>query len=107
MTTTLYRPVNPAELALVKALDFKGFPPRLSTQPIFYPVLSESYAKAIGKWNIAAYGASYILKFDISTAFLDNYYPHIVGSKEHKEYWIPSEDLSEFNKHIIGLITII
>ncbi len=34
-TTTLYRPVNDKELALIEELHFEGFPPRMPEQPIF------------------------------------------------------------------------
>lgn len=43
----LYRPVGEAELALIPESDFRKFPPRLSFQPIFYPVLNEEYATQI------------------------------------------------------------
>ncbi|HEV2705113.1 MAG TPA: hypothetical protein VGV59_04265 [Pyrinomonadaceae bacterium] len=43
-TTVLYRPVGQKELELIRASDFREFPPRLPEQPIFYPVLSEKYA---------------------------------------------------------------
>jgi hypothetical protein len=27
-----------------------------------------------------------------------------VGGRVHQEYWIPAEDLAEFNRNIVGLI---
>lgn len=41
-TTTLYRPIGPEELALIRDAGFRAFPPRLPEQPIFYPVLTEA-----------------------------------------------------------------
>jgi hypothetical protein len=35
MTTTLYRPVGPKELALIAQSGYREFPPRLPDQPIF------------------------------------------------------------------------
>ena len=43
----LYRPVGTKELELIKESGYKGFPPRLPDQPIFYPVLNEQYATEI------------------------------------------------------------
>jgi hypothetical protein len=43
-TVTLYRPVGPEELALIEASGWRGFPPRLPEQPIFYPFTNEAYA---------------------------------------------------------------
>jgi hypothetical protein len=37
---TLWRPVGPAELALIRASGMRAFPPRLPGQPIFYPLLA-------------------------------------------------------------------
>jgi hypothetical protein len=42
-TTALFRPTGDNELALIRQLDFRAFPPRLFWQPIFYPVLFEEY----------------------------------------------------------------
>jgi hypothetical protein len=48
----LFRPVGIHELRLIAASGFSRFPPRLPHQPIFYPVLEESYAVEIARdWN--------------------------------------------------------
>ena len=39
--------------------------------------------------------------------FLANYETKIVGSREHEEYWVPDEDLEEFNRNIVGKIEVI
>jgi hypothetical protein len=41
-TVTLWRPTGSEELALVEASSWREWPPRLSGQPIFYPVLERS-----------------------------------------------------------------
>src|SRR5258706_78155 len=48
-TVTLWRPVGPQELDLIRASGMRAFPPRLPEQPIFYPVLSEEYAITIAR----------------------------------------------------------
>ena len=54
-TVVLWRPIGPAELALIEATGMRAFPPRLPEQPIFYPVLSEDYAIRIARdWNVPA-----------------------------------------------------
>jgi len=107
---TLYRPVGSKESALIEASDFTEFPPRLPEQPIFYPVLNEEYATQIAReWN-AKYNADkigYVTKFAVRKKFLDKYEVKIVGGKTHEEYWIPAEDLEEFNRNIIGRIEVI
>jgi hypothetical protein len=47
-TVTLYRPVGPKELDLIKASGWREFPPRLPDQPIFYPVTTRTRRKLRG-----------------------------------------------------------
>ncbi|UBM60813.1 hypothetical protein LAG90_09210 [Marinilongibacter aquaticus] len=105
---TLYRPVNQEELNLIKESDYTRFPPRKIEQPIFYPVLYESYASKIAKeWNAEAYGVGYVTQFDVRKDYLLTYEIHNVGGNEIDEYWIPSEDLELFNICIVGKIKVI
>lgn len=104
----LFRPVNKAELDLIEKSSWKEFPPRLKEQPFFYPVLNIEYARQISKeWNIPAYGSSYIVKFEVNTDYINKFEIKAVGNKVHSELWIPAEELSEFNKNIIGKIELI
>lgn len=104
----LYRPVNQAELDLIINLNWKGFPPRLPGQPIFYPVLNEAYAEQITReWNVPSYGVGYVLKFEVEDSFLKKYKVEKVGLDHHLEFWIPAEELEEMNKNIKGKIELI
>lgn len=106
-TTTLYRPVNQAELDLIAALDFMAFPPRLPGQPIFYPVMNRAYACQISQeWNVPHYGCGHVTSFDVKSDFLSRYKVKNVGGKGHDELWIPAEELDEFNRNIVGTIRV-
>jgi len=109
-TITLYRPTGANELALIEASGFTAFPPRLPEQPIFYPVLNEEYATQIARdWN-AKYNENkigYVTRFEVSRDFLANYEVKVVGGATHEEYWIPAEDLEQFNQNIVGKIEVI
>src|SRR6266550_8447954 len=93
-SVTLYRPVGPTELALVEESGFRAFPPRLPSQPIFYPVLTEEYATQIARdWNVKdeqSGFAGYVLRFRVRSEFLRQYDVHVVGNRDHSEYWIPA-----------------
>ena len=108
--TTLYRPVGQKELDLIEASGFRQFPPRLPAQPIFYPVLNQEYAIQIARdWNTRDRESGfrgYVLRFNVESDFLNQYEPKTVGSSSHREYWIPAEDLGEFNNHIRGVIEV-
>jgi hypothetical protein len=109
-TTILYRPVGKHELDLIEESGFKAFPPRLPGQPIFYPVLNEEYAVQIARdWNAKHNNPKrgYVTRFRVKKSFLQRYEVQIVGGSIHQEYWIPAEDLEEFNRNIVGQIEII
>lgn len=107
-TTVLFRPVGSKELALIRENGHTAFPPRLSWQPIFYPVLSEEYARQIARdWNARDGNSGYVTRFQVRKAFLDRYEVHQVGSVLYQEYWIPAEDLEKFNQNIVGKIEVI
>ena len=105
----LYRPVGQEELDLIKAGGYREFPPRLPEQPIFYPVLNEEYATQIARdWNTrSGQRRDYVTRFTVKTDFLARYEVQTVGGSMHQEYWIPAEDLPEFNLNIVGLIEVI
>jgi hypothetical protein len=109
-TIVLYRPVGQEELSLIQGSGYTAFPPRLPEQPIFYPVLSEEYATQIARdWN-TKYNASkcgYVTRFRVRTTFLHQYDVQTVGVSQHQEYWIPAEDLEEFNRNIVGDIEVL
>lgn len=109
-TVVLYRPVGTKELKLIEQSGFSKFPPRLPEQPIFYPVLNEEYAVQIARdWN-AKHNEDemgYVTRFGVRKEFLDRYDVQCVGGNVHQEYWIPAEDLENFNGNIVGKIEVI
>lgn len=96
---------------LIAASGYRAFPPRLSWQPIFYPVLEEEYAIQIARdWNTkdAANGSvGYVTRFTLPTEYLAQFPVQQVGGRIHLELWIPAERLEEFNQRIIDAIEII
>lgn len=110
-TITLYRPTGLKELLLIAATDFKSFPPRLSWQPIFYPVLNQEYAEQIAfEWNIHDEASGYcgiVTRFQISESLFQKYEPQNVGGTNHDELWVPAEELEAFNQNIEGKIEIV
>ncbi|HWD38823.1 MAG TPA: hypothetical protein VG944_08245 [Fimbriimonas sp.] len=105
---TLFRPVGQAEMDLIRQSG--RFPPRLEIQPIFYPVLTFEYAEKIARgWNTrdAASGyVGYVTKFAVRKGHLDSYPVQEAGGRECQEYWIPAEELDEFNANIVGNIEV-
>jgi hypothetical protein len=106
-TVLLWRPVGPQELELIEKAGMRAFPPRLPDQPIFYPVLSEAYAIKIARdWNVPASGKGFVTRFRVRRDFLERYEVQEAGGRDHREYWIPAEELSDFNAAIVGEIEV-
>ena len=107
----LYRPIGQAELELIQAADYSGFPPRLPEQPILYPVLSRRYAEEIARaWNTrdAASGyCGYVTRFNVDDEYVRRFPVRTVGARYHRELWVPADELPEFNRHIVGKIEVI
>jgi len=47
-----------------------------------------------------------VTRFQVRTEYLQRYEIKTVGSTIHQEYWIPAEELREFNRNIVGKIEV-
>jgi hypothetical protein len=107
----LYRPTGLRELELVAESGFRAWPPRLSDQPIFYPVLSVEYARKIARdWNAVdefSGFVGFVTRFELEPTFARRYPAQIAAGRAHEELWVPAAELEEFNRHIIGGIEVI
>ncbi len=108
---TLYRPVGVREMVRILEADARQFPPRRPEQPIFYPVLNRPYAEQIAsRWNttspISGY-AGFVTEFQIDADYVARFEEQVVGAAMHRELWVPSEELPEFNRHIAGRIAMV
>lgn len=104
----LFRPVGPVELDLLRATEWREWPPRLVGQPIFYPVTNFRYAAEIAsRWNVDESGSGFVTRFRVRTTFMRRFPLQTVGAMYHTEWWIPAEDLPELNANIVGQIEVI
>jgi hypothetical protein len=110
-TVELFRPIGPRELARIRELDWRAFPPRLPSQPIFYPVMNEPYARQIARdWNATKAETGYqgfVTKFRVRAAYARRFPVQTVGGRQHQELWVPAEELDEFNANIVGEIEVV
>ncbi len=47
------------------------------------------------------------MQFEVRTEYLEKFSIQKAGGREHLEYWIPADEMSEFNRNIVGTIQII
>ena len=62
------------------------------------------------KWNKKSADSGYagfVTTFEIDEAYISQFDIQTVGASYHQEFWIPAEDLVDFNRHIIGKIEVI
>ena len=80
-------------------------------QPIFYPVLTQDYARQIAQnWNtVDAFSGfvGFVTRFEIDDVFATRYPIQTVGGRAAQELWVPAEELELFNEHIVGSIDVI
>jgi tetratricopeptide (TPR) repeat protein len=105
----LYRSVGLQELELIYDSGMKAFPARLPQQPIFYPVLHLEYARQIASdWNAkSGQSVGYVTQFKVDDPYISQFEKHTVGGSQQQEFWIPAEELEEFNRHIVGHIKVL
>lgn len=110
-TQRLFRPVGLGEFQLIQDAGFVAFPPRLDWQPIFYPVLNQTYARQIAlEWNTKDAFSSYcgiVTGFDVPVSHLKKYPVRVVGGSIHEELWVPAQELPAFNAAIVGQIEVL
>ena len=108
-TTKLYRPINLEELILIEESFWKRIPIRLGGwQPILYVVSNLEYAEEIlTKWYIPSGIDGYIICCEVNSEFLSKYNVENADGKIHNEYWIPADDVDEFNNNLIGYIQVL
>jgi hypothetical protein len=105
----LYRPVGLRELELIAQAGYTAFPPHLPEQPIFYPVLNffDYAAQIASEWNTKRPPfAGFVTRFEVEQSYVQQFEVQTVGGRIHQELWVPAEQLEEFNRHIIGRITV-
>ena len=72
------------------------------------PVLNLDYATRIARdWNVPASGFGYVTRFRVVRSYLESFGIHQIRGDTILEYWIPTDQLFEFNKHIIGQIEVV
>ena len=72
--------------------------------------MHEEYVRQIAeRWN-TRYGSErvgYVTRFFVRSEYLKRHEIQTVGGSVHQEYWIPAEELAEFNGNIVGKIEVI
>jgi hypothetical protein len=56
---------------------------------------------------VKASAAGFVTRFAVKAEYLSRFKMQTVGGAMHTEYWVPAEELAEFNANIVGLIEVI
>ena len=86
--------------------DMRAFP-RLPEQPIFYPVLSEDYAREDRARLERSSGAGFVTPSKVRTSFLDGISAGGGRSRPPQLLWIPAGDMDAFNAALVGRIEVV
>lgn len=58
-------------------------------------------------WNVPASGSGFVTRFQVRSEYLARYDVQNAGGREHREFWIPAEDMDSFNEAIVGQIEVV
>ena len=71
-------------------------------------MLNQEYATELAcGFQVPAFGVSHVTRFEVDSSYLAQFDVQRVGSNTSLEYWIPAEELDEFNDHIVGSIEVV
>ncbi|WP_410812223.1 hypothetical protein [Micromonospora sp. 067-2] len=85
----------------VPVADFLVLPPRLDSTA---ELLAESARRRGLAVEVPAEDVGHVTRFDAARSYLDRYEVHQAGGRDVLEYWIPAEELTDLNAHIVGAI---
>jgi hypothetical protein len=102
---TLYRSVGLSELGLILDEDACAFPPCTPLQPSFDLALDFEHAEQIASrknpGDAASGFAGFVTDFDVDADYLRRFEVQLVGeAAQHKEVWVPADQVREFNTHL-------
>src|SRR5678815_247973 len=105
----LFRPVGLDELRRIVGARLTAFPPRLPEEPVVHAVLNEEHARQIARdrSTTSASLAGFVTRFAVDDAYAAKFERRVVGASVHEEWWVPAEELAEFNRHIVGTIDVV
>jgi hypothetical protein len=70
--------------------------------------MDEQYAIQIARdWNIPDGGTGCVLRFAADGKCLSRCQVESVGSRMHREYWIPAAESAQINQHIVPPIEVV
>lgn len=101
----LYRPLDTDEFRAVEESGFKKFPARTGKQPLFTVLLSEEGASRIAsrmRTDRTMENKSYVVSFTVDDAYISQFPVHGSDEADADALWIPAEEMTIFNEHLVG-----
>jgi hypothetical protein len=60
----------------------------------------------VSGWEFSGY-CGFVTAFEVDADYASKFDVQNVGGFEHNELWVPAEELTEFNQHIVGKIEVL
>jgi hypothetical protein len=107
-TVALYQAMSPQQLAALIRADWRRLEPGQGGEHFFFLKLNQRYAEMIARqWGVPMHGAGYVVRLILPAHIMESYDLASVAYEEHLEYCVPVCELQEFNKHLLGEVSVV
>ncbi len=107
-TIALYQTLSPAQLAALKAANWRTIEPGREGQHFCHLKLKQRFAEMMARqWELPIHGAGYVARLLLPRAALAGYDLDSVAYEEHLEYCVPVGDLSSLSRELVGQVELV
>ncbi len=104
-TQAVYQAIGPHQLAALIHTDWRRIEPGWGGQRFTYLKQQQRYAEMIARqWEVPLHGAGYVVRIVLPEDALRQYDLETVAYEEHLEYRVPSVELADLSRELVGAV---
>ncbi|TXS96209.1 hypothetical protein FV139_01510 [Parahaliea maris] len=107
-TVAVYQTLSPSQLAALQGAAWRRIVPGQGGEYFCQLKLQQRYAEMIARqWAVPACGAGYVVRLILPQQVLAHYDLTTVAYDEHLEYQVPTCELAELSRHLVGQVELV
>ncbi|MFK7732275.1 MAG: hypothetical protein AB8B48_11720 [Pseudomonadales bacterium] len=105
--TELYAVLNPEQMKACKESQFRNIQVETPAQQYMFLKLNRDHAERIAQeWTAKHYGAGYVVRINVSEAYLERCERMSIAYAEHEEYRVCASELSSLHWYMGGRVSV-